>query len=207
MFSSCSGKPSSQEESKYEHHLPSRSCSWVSRLLMLTSSSVSLTYPTFSSVAHLCDYPSNPLQIHLTSLELWNQYTHLGLISSEHNSRITLLFLKIAGKISKQRGTTLPHIISAAISYSRRACLSKLQPQAFNYFWHTNHLELEFKSQSVASWNFSSLKRHRFTAPLAIAGPRHMQNSLQDEWHHHHRANFFKRKMHHFFPCSTNSSL
>lgn len=95
--------------------------------MFLTSSSVFLTYPTFSSVAHLCNYPSNPLQIHLTSLELWNQYTHLGLISNEHNSRITLLFLKIAGKISKQRGTTLPHIISDAISYSRRVCLSKLQ--------------------------------------------------------------------------------
>ena len=36
--------------------------------------------------------------------------------------------------------------------------------------------------------------------PLPIAWPMHMQNSLQDEWHHHHRANFFKRKMHHFFP-------
>lgn len=94
-------------------------CSW--RVLVF------LTYPTFSSVAHLCNYPSNPLQIHLTSLELWNQYTHLGLISNEHNSRITLLFLKIAGKISKQTGTTLPHIISDAISYSRRVCLSKLQ--------------------------------------------------------------------------------
>lgn len=66
-----------------------------------------LTYPTFS-VAHLCDYPSNPLQIHLTSLELWNQYTHLGLISSEHNSRITFtLFENSWQNFKTERHNTL----------------------------------------------------------------------------------------------------